>query len=144
MLKKFYVVTESRSLYEIYHVDESPPIIKKISKRGDSKLTIGSVLSGGTHVNVGTFGWVGLYDPFYRTGLPLSADMTSITLHGGHTSKVVGLFLNKRFAQKCLTSGDTEKLSPRWINFSRATLTKIGWKHPVFKIGTDFSHLILK
>jgi len=144
MLKRFYAVTKSRSLYEISCLVEFSPSVKKIALRGESSVVIGQTLKNGTHVNVGTFGWIGLYNPSYEDGKALSADYTNTRYFGGQTSQVVGLFLNKRYAIKCIRSGDTKFLSPKWINFTRAALQKIGPNHVCFKIGMDFAHLLKK
>jgi hypothetical protein len=148
MLKRFYAVTKSRSLYEVNCLVENSPVIKKLDSRGDNKssVAIGQLLNNGSHVNVGTFGWLGLYFPSINraTGKPYSADMTNTRNFGGHTSQVVGLFLNREPAKRCLHSGDTRYLSDTWINYTRATLEKIGWEHPRFMIGMDFAHLLLK
>lgn len=127
---KFYVVTMSGSLYLVS--DEKvngTPTLQKLIPRPIGRWRKGPRFSGGTHIGVGTFGMVHLFTR--RRGM--SADDMNIREFGGHTSKVVGLFLKLGKAMKCWKCVQQKKpWDKNWIKSTRKTLLCIGGNHSVF------------
>lgn len=127
---KFYAVTERGSLYLVSDKKENGiPLIQKIIPRKKGKWGRGKRFSGGTHVGIGTFGWVHLFNR--RQGK--SADCLNTSEFGGHTSQVVALFLTLGKAMKCWKCCQRKRPWDRkWMGSTRKTLRKIGSNHQVF------------
>ena len=139
MLKRFFAVTEM-SVYEIKSDNKAggSPEVKKIIQRGESSVSVGQCLEGGTMVAICKF--IIMYFPEkYGFASPMSGverkiEMVSTQYWGGCTSNVVALFKTKKEAQACSESADLQPCDPRWIKETKGVLDAIGKNHPKFEV----------
>jgi hypothetical protein len=135
MLKTFYAVTESGSLYEINsEKDENGwPIVRRIAHNRRFVTNSDYYLRRGDAVGITEHQGVCLVNT--KTDHKRNFEMTNTTGWGGSTSRIVGLFLERAVAAACLRVTDYFPWDRRWRVQTRETLEAIGNSHPVFLIG---------
>ena len=144
LLKVFYAVTKSKSVYLVRIGSDKPeeeaPLLVKISKNGESKLSVGGTISNGTMIAVGKnlqmfvpegSGWMSPMSTLER-------EVSKVNTHfwGGHTSLIVALFLNEAEALDCSCESDLQPCDARWRKKTSSTLKTIGDNHPYCSIST--------
>ncbi len=131
-LREFFAVTET-SVYRISSERDEKgwPIVEKIALRGESAVKLGGRLHNGHFVGI-MKDEINLYDAVWREGRPQRPDEVNIVHWGGHTSPIVGLFLNRKEAMRCFKSKNQKNCDSRWRKQTEETLKAIGDNHPVF------------
>ncbi len=139
-LQEFFAVTVSSHSRSVYRVNCGPPghkpVVTKIALRGESGITIGRCLAGGSLVGITKAG-LQLYDhgaDFLgqeRTRRERAEEVNEF-FHGGHTSPVVALFLTRAGADDCFLTEDLMPSDLRWRQETEEVLKAIGDEHPVF------------
>lgn len=146
MIKEFWAVTASGSLYHISQDNERnlPSVVKvgfaRFATKWQSKRGVGDTLRGGDHVGI-MRGSILLY--YTLSGSDRRPpDYVPFNCRGEHTSSPVALFLNEDMARECLNSPNLEPADFRWLNETRETLEAIGKDHPYFVISE--THPLIK
>ncbi len=135
MLKTFYAVTESGSLYEVNSKrdDNGWPIVERIGRNGRLLAKGDLGLRNGDMVGISEMGLC-LFPN--RTDHGRAFEMMNIAGWGGSTSRIIGLFVERGDAEACLRSAEKEPWDSRWYLKTQQTLRAIGSGHPVFVIGS--------
>jgi len=134
-LREFFAVTWT-SLYRVAcneNPGESTPIVEKMALRNNSNLPVGKRLRNGRFVGVRR-DCICLYEDEQASDSrrPRPPEELSTYFYGGHTTPIVALFLRRRDAERCLRTGSTICLDPRWKKQTLAVVRAIGDDHPVF------------
>lgn len=136
MLKRFFAVTVSGSLYEISDKtnERNWPTVRKVSGPTNPNMQTGTCLRNGKLVGISDLG-ICLFDPTPREGR--NFELMNTSYWGGSTSGIVALFLERSSAEACITSSERTLLSEKYMDCTRSTLQNIGNDHPVFVIGNS-------
>ena len=140
MLKQFFAVTISGSLYEISDEirENGWPTIKKLLGPASSSVKVGSCMNNGRLVGISDLG-ICLFDPTPK--VEREFEKLNISYWGGTTSSIVGLFLERASAETCLTFGDRIMFNDKYMDKTRATLQEIGNDHLLFVIGQSVARI---
>ncbi len=133
-IHEFFVVTKT-SVYRVSDEKDEHgwPIVEKIALAGESKIGIGERLEGGYLVGVTRWGGIILYNEDHpRKERRQTAAMVNTFFHGGKTSPIAALFLNKEEAAECLKAENRQKFDARWEEQTKNVLESIGNDHQVF------------
>src|SRR3990172_1352693 len=108
---EFFAVTTT-SVYWITDQREGngAPIVEKIILRGESRISVGQRLANGSYVGITPSGII-LYDEDHPRGSDRprqKPEEVNIAFHGGRTSPIIALFLNKDRAMVCFNSEGLE------------------------------------
>ena len=136
LLEKFYAVTtfaetKTKSAYEAKIGGEGEkPILTKIMLEGESKIKVGGQIKNGTMIAVTKC--LELFIP-EGSGVisPTSTIQRDIVMvntryHGGGTSPIVALFLEKEEVLHCFEQQNLNYCDQRWIESTIKTLWAIG------------------
>jgi hypothetical protein len=131
-LHEFFAVTQSGSLYRVadeYWGEYDLPLVERLVPVANDKPFR---LQNGHTVGITRDSGIVLYN---RTK-PVTAEFVNTIHWGGHTTPVVGLFLNRGTAEVCLQTqqGHGQPWDPQWLLWTRDVLSKIGKNHPLFVI----------
>jgi hypothetical protein len=146
LLHEFYAVTQT----SVYLVTDKKgknfvPLVKKIALKGESKIPVGGRLKEGSLVGITRHGIV-LYDddrsPFSKRKGWKDPEEVNIAFHGGKTSPLVALFLNRKNAFDCFNSKSLQTCDCRWQRQTKQALEVIGKDHPVFVVSELASPLV--
>jgi len=132
-LDRFFAVTKT-SVYRVEsEKDENrDPIVEKIALRGVSRLSVGGRLHNGDFVGIMKAGLVLYIEDHPKSGRIQKPEEVNTAFWGGHTSAIVGLFLEKDDAMNCNHTPFLQICDPRWRKETEKTLRAIGENHPVF------------
>ncbi|MDO8537199.1 MAG: hypothetical protein Q7R94_03055 [bacterium] len=135
-IESFFAVTLSGSLYLVTSEKDKTgtPIVAKIAMKNGVKsgMALGEKLQNGEFVGI-TRICITVYYSDIKGSRP-RPEKVNLTLWGGNTSPVVGLFLSGEDARACLQEENLAVLDRRWAINTREVLSAIGDAHPVFVI----------
>ncbi len=138
LLHEFFAVTASESLYQItdqrWGEKEWPTVERLVSIEGPEGTPKPFRLEDGTSVGITAERGIWLFDrvkggPFEDIAFPL--------FWGGHTNKVVALFLDESSASDCLLHRDLQQWDCRWREQTIQVLNEIGDRHPCFNVSPN-------
>ncbi len=128
----FYAVTRSGSIYrisdEFWGPDNWPSVERIYPASLPSDKEVPFRLRDGHTVGITRKRGVVLYD----RGKLVEAELVNMFYWGGHTSPVVGLFLDQSEAEACRAAGSQQRWDERWRQQTLAVLDEIGPHHSVF------------
>ncbi|MFH1089272.1 MAG: hypothetical protein V1716_02510 [Candidatus Uhrbacteria bacterium] len=123
MLKRFFAVTFSGSVYEVGYTEPDGKVVaKKIAKRQGEKnpIEIGDSLEGGDRIAIVPVGLLAYHSETREIG--------------SRSTAIVALFLDVTTAMTCFNELDTQPLDKRWRQETEAALDEIGESHPAFTV----------
>ena len=121
-----YLVTDQKD-------EKNIPIVEKIALKGESRISVGQRLAGGSYAGIAPDGII-LYDEDHPREPRQKPEEVNIAFYGGRTSPIVALFLNKDRAMACFNSADLKPSDPRWEDETREVLNSIGDNNPVLTV----------
>jgi hypothetical protein len=132
-LDRFFAVTKT-STYRVESEkgENRDPIVEKIALRGESRVQIGGRLHNGDFVGIMKGGLVLYIEDHPKDGRIQKPEEVNTAFWGGHTSPIIGLFLELEEAMACHNSENLEICDSRWRKETEETLRAIGNNHPVF------------
>lgn len=143
VLHEFFAVTTT-SVYRVSDQKDGDgvPLVEKIAKKGDGRVAVGGRLRDGGLVAVTRLGLFLYSDDLPSRGRagnrPARLEEVNMLFWGGHTSRLVGLFLRKEDALICFELGDAADASPLCHRrHTLAVLLAIGTDHPTFTLSKD-------
>jgi hypothetical protein len=138
-LDTFWAVTMT-SLYQAYISGDKdiPRITKLASRAANPKPPVGSSINNGTMLGI-----CRRLVLFVPEGGSCSEQrelaMVNTNYWGGHTTDIVGLFLQEEDAKACYETSYNTLFDERWRERTIETLRAIGENHPYCSISTEFS-----
>jgi len=131
MLQEFYAVT-STSVYHIeYDKEHNQAKATKIQLKGESNLDVGQVLDGPM---LSVCKWLQFCTP-EGGGITSPQGGVKERYRLGGTSRIVGLFLEKKDALDCSNNHrDLASCDQRWLDTTKEVISAIGHDHPVFEV----------
>jgi hypothetical protein len=134
---EFFAITTT-SVYSVKDQKDEKgiPIVEKIALKGESKISVGQRLNGGSYVGITPEGII-LYDEDHPRNigrLRQKPEEVNIAFYGGRTSPIVALFLSKDKSMVCFNSEGLKPSDSRWEKETKEVLRSIGDNNPVFII----------
>jgi len=126
LLKRFYAVTVSGSLYEISDEisEKNWPTVRKLAGQPNPDMPVGTHMRNGKFVGISDMG-ICLFNPHPKCGRKF--EHMNIVYWGGTTSGISALFLDRISADSCLASSVREPFSEPYRNETREVLRRIGF-----------------
>ena len=138
MIRTFYVVTVT-SLYRVSFTN-GVPVVAKIALKGESQITVGSSLHGGNMVAITSC--VVMYNyakikseiPFAPSRIERRIELIDRRFWGGHTSKIVGLFITRNEAMAAFAENNLMPCDSRFETQTLSVCEAICEIHPRFYV----------
>lgn len=138
VLNGFQAVTITSLYHAAIYGSKGVPVLTKLAQRNgcESKVAVGSRLTQGTMLGVAQKIVLFVPEGGGITSYQREFLLVNTRYWGEHTSDVVGLFLRKEDAERCMTTNDVKPCDERWRKETVETLKAIGRDHPYCSIST--------